>query len=183
MVSVRMVLATSLVDVLVLQHKFNKRNQELSMFIAWGTVAVLDTCRTVKVMAETFYTVFELGKVFKYRAKKKSMLLKLKADISHETMGIRPLCPTRWTVQAESLRSVILNYSIIHSVLEEIMKEYREATFQARVIMVTMEKFFFLFGVVIREKLFSITYTLSEALQKKTMCGIDAISTRIASKG
>ncbi len=54
------------------------------------------------------------------------MLLKLKADLSPETMGIRPLCPTRWTVRAESLRSVILNYSVIHSVLEEIIDEYGE---------------------------------------------------------
>ena len=94
-------------------------------------------------MADTFDTVLELAKVFKYSAKKKSMLLKLKADLSPETMGIRPLCSTRWTVRAESLRSVILNYSIIQSVLEEIIEEYRgnsEATSQARGIMVTMEK-------------------------------------------
>ena len=88
-------------------------------------LAVQDTSRSVKVVADTFDTVLEMAKVFKYSAKKKAMLLKLKADLSPETMGIRPLCPTRWTVQAESLRSVILNYSVIHSVLEEIIEEYR----------------------------------------------------------
>ena len=85
-------------------------------------------------------------------------------------MGIRPLCPTRWTVRAESLRSVILNYSVIHSVLEEIIEEYREnseATSQARGIMVIMEKFFFLFGVVIGEKLFSVTDTLYKQSSSK----------------
>ena len=140
-------------------------------------LAVQDTSCSVKVMADTFDTVLELAKVFKYSAKKKAMLLKLKADLSPETMGIRPLCPTRWTVRAESLRSVILNYSVIHSVLEEIIEEYRgnsEATSQARGIMVTMEKFSFLFGVVIGEKLFSITDILSKALQKKTMCAMEA---------
>ena len=40
--------------------------------------AVQDTCRSVKVMADTFDTVLELAKVFKYSAKKKSTLLKLK---------------------------------------------------------------------------------------------------------
>ena len=53
-------------------------------------LAVQDTSRSVKVMADTFDTVLELAKVFKYSAKKKSMLLKLKADLSPETMGIRP---------------------------------------------------------------------------------------------
>ena len=92
-------------------------------------LAVQDTSRSVKVMADTFDTVLELAKVFKYSANKKSVLLKLKADLSPETMGIRPLCPTRWTVCAESLRSVILNYSVIHSVLEEIIDEYRGLTY------------------------------------------------------
>ena len=137
-------------------------------------LAVQDTCRSIKVMADTFDTVLELAKVFKYSAKKKAML---KADLSPETMGIRPLCPTCWTVRAESLQSVILNYSVIHSVLEEIIEEYRgnsEATAQARGIMVTMEKFSFLFGIVIGEKLFSITDTLSKALQRRTMSAIEA---------
>ncbi len=40
--------------------------------------------------------------------------------------------------------------------------------------MVTREKFSFLFGIVIGEKLFSITDTLSKALQKKTMCAMEA---------
>ena len=88
-------------------------------------LAVQDTSCSVKVMADTFDTVLEVAKVFKYSAKKKAMLLKLKADLSPETMGIRSLCPARWTVRAESLRSVILNYSVIHSVLEEIIEEYR----------------------------------------------------------
>ena len=42
------------------------------------TLAVQDTCCSTKVMADTFDTVLELGKVFKYIAKKKAMLLKLK---------------------------------------------------------------------------------------------------------
>ena len=41
-------------------------------------LAVQDTSRSVKVMADTFDTVLEMAKVFKYSAKKKAMLLKLK---------------------------------------------------------------------------------------------------------
>lgn len=40
--------------------------------------------------------------------------------------------------------------------------------------MVTMEKFSFLFGIVIGEKLFRITDTFSKALQKKTMYAMEA---------
>ena len=85
-------------------------------------------------------------------------------------MGVRPLCLTRWTVRAESLKSDILNYSVIHAVLEVILEEYKgnsEATCQARGILTIMEKFSFLFGLVVGEMFFSITGTLSKALQKE----------------
>ena len=45
-------------------------------------LAVQDTSCSVKVMADTFDTVIGLAKVFKYSAKKKLMLLKLKIDLS-----------------------------------------------------------------------------------------------------
>ena len=114
--------------------------------------------------------------MFKYSAKKKAILLKLKSELAPETMGIRPLCPTRWTVRAESLRSIIVNYSLIHSVLEEITEEYRgnsEVTSTTRGIMATMEKFSFIFGLVVGERFFSMTDTLSKAMQKKTMSAIE----------
>ena len=44
-------------------------------------LAVQDTTRSIKVMADAFDTMLELAKVFKYSAKKKSMLLKVKADL------------------------------------------------------------------------------------------------------
>ena len=103
--------------------------------------------------------------------------MKLKSELAPETMGIRPLCPTRWTVRAESLRSIILNYPLIHLVLEEIIAEYREnseVTSTTRGIMLTMENFSFLFGLAVGEKIFSMTDTLSKAMQKKTMCAIEA---------
>ena len=69
--------------------------------------------------------VLELSKIFKYSAKKKSMLLQLKCDLAPGSPGFKPICPTRWTVRAESLRSVLTKYAVIISVLLEIVEEYR----------------------------------------------------------
>ena len=83
--------------------------------------------------------------------------------------GVKPLCPTRWTVRAESLRSMTTNYNVIMTVLEEILEEYKgnfKACCQARGVLTTMENFHFLFGAMISEKVFSITDKLSKALQK-----------------
>lgn len=71
------------------------------------------------------------------------MLLSLKQELSPSSPSIRPLCPTRWTVRAESLRSVIANYQVLQELMEEIIEEYRgitEATSSAKGILSTMEK-------------------------------------------
>ena len=127
-------------------------------------LAVQDTCRSVSIVSEALDTVLELSKIFKYSAKKKSMLLQVKSELAPDSPGLKPLCPTRWTVRAESLRSVLINYAVIQSVLEEIVYEYRgnaEATASARGVHAVMEKCSFLFGVTLAEKFFSLTDRLS----------------------
>ena len=63
-------------------------------------------------MRDAFDTVLELSKLFKYSAKKKAKLLKLKSELSTQSPGVKPLCPTRWKVRAESLRSVLQSYTV-----------------------------------------------------------------------
>lgn len=60
------------------------------------------------------------------------MLDKIKSELSPQTPGIKPLCPTHWTLQAESLRSLLMNYNVI-----QIIEEYKsnvEASTQAKVL-------------------------------------------------
>ena len=111
-------------------------------------LAVQDTYRSIKIMSDTFDTVLELSKSMKYSSKKKAMLLSLKDKLSPHTPSVHPLCPTQWTIRAESLRSIISNYEVIQKLMEEILDEYRrvtEATSVARGIIATVERFSFLF--------------------------------------
>ena len=74
---------------------------------------------------------------------------------------------------------MLTNYAVIISVLLEIVEEYRgntEATASTRGVHAIMEKFSFLFGVMLAEKVFSLTDTLSRALQVKHMFAIEAKS-------
>ena len=50
---------------------------------------VQDTRRSIKIMKDAFNTVLELSKIFKYSAKKKVMLMKLKSELSPQTPGIQ----------------------------------------------------------------------------------------------
>ena len=105
-----------------------------------------------------------------------AILLKLKSELAPDTPGLKPLCPTRWTVRAESLHSV-LYYNVIQSVLEDIVEEYRgnsEATAGARGVLAVMERFSFLFGVTLAEKVLSLTDPLSRAIQVKHVYAFEA---------
>ena len=68
-------------------------------------------------------------------------------------MGIRVLCPTRWTVHADSLLSIIENYSVLHNTWDEALEISRDTEMKARILRVQsqMMKFGFLFGVVLGE--------------------------------
>ena len=46
---------------------------------------------------------------------------KIKAEVSPDSTGFITLCPTRWTVRAASLASVIANYKAIQAVWEEVL--------------------------------------------------------------
>ena len=57
------------------------------------------------------------------------------------------------------IRSVLLNYDVILSFLEEVVEDYSsnpEASSVAKGILATMGKISFLFGVLVSEKVFSI---------------------------
>ena len=47
--------------------------------------------------------------------------------------GIRVLCPTRWTVQADSLASVTKNYAILQSTWEEALEISEDSETKARI--------------------------------------------------
>ena len=74
------------------------------------------------------------------------------------------------------MKSVIENYHVIISVLVEIIEEYRgTGEIQSKIISRRCSgchsKIAFLFGIAVAEKLFfSVTDTLSNALQEKSIC-------------
>ena len=55
--------------------------------------------------------------------KRLALFHQLKNDLSYNTPGLKPLCPTRWTVRTAALDAVIKNYAVISSELEQINKD------------------------------------------------------------
>ena len=122
-----MVLRTCLEEELKFLCKYSKRSQEQYIYTAWGNslnLAVQDTCRSIKIMSDTFDTVLELSKAIKYSAEKKAMFQSLKQELSPPSTSLRPLCPTWWTLRVESLRSIIVNCQVIQCLMDNILQEY-----------------------------------------------------------
>ena len=64
-------------------------------------------------MADTLETVHEITKLIKKSPKRESIFKAIKnldEIITTGSIGIRLLCPTRWTVRTEALTSIAENY-------------------------------------------------------------------------
>ena len=72
-----------------------------------------------------------------------------------EDSGFRTLCPTRWTVRASSLQSIIQNYSVIQCSLEsfaDMAKQDPEMSARCIGVASQVQSFEFFFGVTLGEK-------------------------------
>ena len=88
----------------------------------------------------------------------------------YHSPGVRVLCPTRWTVNAASLASIIDNYAVLQSTWEQAVDAVRDTESKARIngVAAQMEKFDFLFGAAIGELILRHSDNLNQTLQKKT---------------
>ena len=134
-------------------------------------LGVSDCIKQCKVMKSALDVVVEISKLIKKSPKRDSSFEKLKSELAPETPGFRVLCPTRWTVRAASLKSVIDNYEVLLGVWEEAQSGRLDGEMKARIIGVEtqMHTFNFLYGVFLGELILRHTDNLSKALQHKSL--------------
>ena len=78
--------------------------------------------------------MFEISKLIKVSPKRDAMFQRLKAELAPDTPGFRVLCPNRWTVLANSLKSVLDNYTVLMSVWDETVEGRVDPDIRSRVI-------------------------------------------------
>ncbi|XP_003389518.1 PREDICTED: zinc finger MYM-type protein 1-like [Amphimedon queenslandica] len=91
-------------------------------------------------------------------------------------IGLRPICPTRWTVRTAALNSILKNYDVIMQDLEEISEAGIDASSKAAGAVALMEKFSTFFGIKLSYLLFGATEQTSVTLQAKDIGAEDALS-------
>ena len=97
-------------------------------------LAVSDTVRKVKLLHDTLDTTSEISKLLKYSPKRDTMFEKLKKELAPETPGFRTLCPTRWTVKANSLKSVLDNFKPLTQLWEDSLETNLNSEIKSRII-------------------------------------------------
>ncbi len=140
-------------------------------------LACQDTIRNIKPLRDALDTAFELSKLLKYSAKRKAEYTRLKEELAPAQPGFRNLCPTRWTVRAKSLKSILDNYQLLQRSLETFSTfAVRDPEMSARCagISAQFDSFDFLFGVTVGSQLLSVADNLSTTLQSKSMSVADA---------
>lgn len=65
-------------------------------------------------MKSALEATYETTKLVKYFPRRGHLFDETKDDIAPGTTGVRVLCPTRWTVPAGSMLSIIQNYTVLN---------------------------------------------------------------------
>ena len=126
------------------------------MVIHYSLIAICDTVKQVKVMQDALDTTYEISKLLKFSPKRDALFSKLKAELAPETPGFRVLCPTRWTVRAASLQSVIDNWKPLQELWQESLDTKLDPEVKSRIIGVKyqMGTFSYFFGVSLGSLIF-----------------------------
>lgn len=138
-------------------------------------LATCDAVKQSKPIKNALETTHEITKLIKYSPRREGIFKEIKSTSSatgdNHSPGVRVLCPTRWTVRADSLASIIYNYAALQHTWEEAMDVARDTESKARIggVSAQMTKFDFLFGTVLGEMLLRHSDNLSKALQKKSI--------------
>lgn len=127
---------------------------------------VTNTCDLVRNVMDFIYSVVQL---VRFSPKRLSLFDSLRRDVNlhgvDTTPSLRMLCPTRWTVRHTAIDSVIKNYQVLQTALEQIQLGHDEYAAKASGLLARMEKFDTFFALKLAHLVFSATDQLSLNLQ------------------
>ena len=139
-------------------------------------LCIQDVGSNCTCIREALSVTSELAKVIRASPKRLALFEKIQLEIAPGSPKLKPLCPTRWTVRTEAINSVIKNFSVISSELEQLSQEGTgEIRSKACGLLALMEKFSVYFGLKLSHVVFAISEQLSTTLQSKDLTAQEAV--------
>ena len=131
-----------------------------------------DIRQQLKSVHDALDLMKEILQLIKLSPKREHLFSSLKDNISP---GLRPLCPTRWTVRTASINSVLSNYAVLMDTMEDINRTTNdEYLLIAGRQLTVMEKFSTFFQLKLSHLFFSASEQLSHTLQNEDISIHDA---------
>jgi len=136
-------------------------------------LAACDTLKQMRLLSDAVDTAYEITKLIKLSPRRQVIFDTLKSQMySIDTSpGLRTLCPTRWTVRADCLASILANYELLLDTWNASVEIVRDVEMKSRILGVAavMEKFHFLLGTMLAELILRHTDNLNKTLQSVSM--------------
>ena len=140
-------------------------------------LAVSDCIKQSKLCQDAMDSAFEISKLIRYSPKRNAAFNRIRVenatddDSAVHSVGIRALCPTRWTVRGDAIESILEHYITLKQLWEECLETRLDPDIKGRIIGVQaqMDTFNLLFGLHLSMKILKITDNLSRTLQTRSM--------------
>jgi len=147
-------------------------------------LAVGDSMKQSKVCRDSLDTAYEISKLLRFSPKWHAAFNRIRIENLAEddtepiAVGIRAMCPTRWTVQGDAIESIIEHYDTLKQLWDECLETRLDPDVKGRIIGVQtqMTTFNLLFGLQLSMKILKITDNLSRTMQKQSMSAAEGQS-------
>ena len=127
-----------------------------------------DVAKKCVCIRDALDLVFEICQLIKYSPKRSLVFQQCKEDLSIGGTGLKPLCPTRWTVRSVALDAILRNYPALLEAFERISSSsYDDYGRRANGVLTQLGKFSVFFGLKLSHLVFGGTEQVSIALQAK----------------
>ena len=135
-------------------------------------LATSDSVKSSKILSEALSNAYEIEKLIKKSPKREARFNKLKEEIGSTNTSIRAFSRTRWTVKANSIKSIIDNYSLLIQTFEQDLEESKmplEMSTRIRGIVSIMTKFSCFFSFKLAYFILRHTDSLATKIQKSDL--------------
>ena len=138
---------------------------------------VTNSCVLIRNVMDFIYSLVQL---IRFSPKRLSLFDSIKKDITintgETTPSLRVVCPTRWTVRHSSINSILCNYKVLITALEEIQLGHDEYAAKASGLLTQMRSFEIYFALKLAYLVFSLAEQLSINLQSVDLTVQEALN-------
>ena len=134
-------------------------------------LAFSDIIKRCKIMQNALDTTHEITKLIMKLPTPEAVFKELKEEMHTLPPGICILCPKRWTIRAESLKSILDNYSVLLELWAKSLDYVKDTEMKPRIqgVASQMMNFDYFLGISLRLLILQQTDNLSRAMQKVDM--------------